>query len=104
MIPSGDQIWNLFKWRVLVAKFLTNASGGQICNFTSGAIWWPNLEPLQAKIQINVSPGLVVKFAANRVTPVADSIARVCCAPGDDCKMRSNVLLLLLPILPLQVI
>ena len=57
-----------------------------------------------AKIQINVSPGLVVKFAANRVTPVADSIARVCCAPGDDCKMRSNVLLLLLPILPLQVI
>ena len=36
--PSGGQICNLFKWRHLVAKFETNASG---------TIWWPNLELMQ---------------------------------------------------------
>ena len=74
--PSGGQICNLCKWRHLVAKFATNASGaiwwpnlqlmqgapsgGQICNLYKwcylvakfainaiGAIWWPNLELMQ---------------------------------------------------------
>ena len=36
--PSGGQICNLCKWRHLVAKFVTDASG---------ATWWPNLEPMQ---------------------------------------------------------
>ena len=30
----GGQLWNQCKWRHLVAKFATNASG---------VIWWPNL-------------------------------------------------------------
>ena len=60
--PSGGQICKLCKWRHLVVKFATNASGairwskiatiasGEIwclvANFAtnaSGAIWWPNL-------------------------------------------------------------
>ena len=36
--PSGGQIWNYCKWRLLVAKFVTNASD---------AIWWPNLQLMQ---------------------------------------------------------
>ena len=36
--PSGGQICNQFKWRHLVAKFGTNASG---------TIWWPNLQLMQ---------------------------------------------------------
>ena len=36
--PSCGQICNQFKWRHLVAKFGTNASG---------TIWWPNLELMQ---------------------------------------------------------
>merc|ERR1711911_451456 len=35
---GGGQICNLCKWRHLVAKFATNASG---------AIWWPNLQLMQ---------------------------------------------------------
>ena len=34
----GGQLWNQCKWCHLVAKFATNASG---------AIWWPNLQPMQ---------------------------------------------------------
>ena len=34
----GGQISNQCKWRHLVTKFSTN---------TSGATWWPNLEPIQ---------------------------------------------------------
>ena len=37
MLP-GSQLWNQCKWRHLVAKFATNASG---------AMWWPNLELIQ---------------------------------------------------------
>ena len=37
-MPSGGQIWNQYKWCHLVAMFATNASG---------AIWWPNLQPIQ---------------------------------------------------------
>ena len=40
MTPSGDQIWNLCKWRYLVAKSAT------IVLNASGAIWWPNLEQI----------------------------------------------------------
>ena len=36
--PFGGPICNQCKWRHLVAKFATNASG---------AIWWPNLELMQ---------------------------------------------------------
>ena len=35
VVPSGGQICIQCKWRHLVAKFATNASG---------AIWWPNLQ------------------------------------------------------------
>ena len=38
VVPSGGQICNQCKWRHLVAKFGTNASG---------AIWWPNLQLMQ---------------------------------------------------------
>ena len=36
--PSGGQIWNLCKWRHLVANFATNSSG---------AIWWTILQLMQ---------------------------------------------------------
>ena len=36
--PPGGQISYLYKWRQLVAKFLT---------YTSGAIWWPNFLLIQ---------------------------------------------------------
>jgi len=74
--PSGGQFCNQCKWRHLVAKFGTNASGaicwpnlqlmqvapsgGQICKQckwrhlvakfstnASGAIWWPNMQLMQ---------------------------------------------------------
>ena len=38
VVPSGGQIYNQCKWRHLVAKFGTNASG---------TIWWPNLPLMQ---------------------------------------------------------
>ena len=38
VVPSGGQIFNQCKWRHLVAKIGTNASG---------AIWWPNLQLMQ---------------------------------------------------------
>ena len=38
VVLSRGQICNQCKWRHLVAKFGTNASG---------AIWWPNLELMQ---------------------------------------------------------
>ena len=38
VVPLVGQICNLYKWRHLVAKFATNASG---------AIWWPNLLLMQ---------------------------------------------------------
>ena len=64
VVPSGGQICNQCKWRHLVAKFATNASGaiwwpnlqlmqvapsgGQICYYyASGAIWWSNLQLMQ---------------------------------------------------------
>ena len=38
VMQSGGQLWKQCKWRHLVGKFATNASG---------AIWWPNLQPMQ---------------------------------------------------------
>ena len=38
VVPSGGQICNQCKWRHLVAKFAT---------YASGAIWWPNLHLMQ---------------------------------------------------------
>ena len=82
---SGGKICNLCKWRHLVAKFATNASGtiwwpnlklmqvvpfgGKICNQckwrhlvakfatnASGAIWWPNLVQVTESISGSVVP------------------------------------------------
>ena len=36
--PSGGQIWN---------EYASGAFGGKIGNNASGAIWWPNLQPIQ---------------------------------------------------------
>ena len=38
MTETNYTYFNLCKWRHLVVKFVTNASG---------AIWWPNLQPIQ---------------------------------------------------------
>ena len=63
VVPSGGQICNQCKWRHLVAKFGTNASGaiwwpilqlmqvapsgGQFATNASGAIWWTILQLMQ---------------------------------------------------------
>ena len=59
----GWKICNLCKWRHLVVKFATNASG---------VIWWPNLELVQ------VEPPLV-----EEITQVRDAIPWVRCASGN---------------------
>ena len=38
MTGTNYTYFNLCKWRHLMVKFVTNASG---------AIWWPNLQPIQ---------------------------------------------------------
>ena len=50
--PSGDQIWNLCKWRHLVTKFGTNASA---------AIWWPKkLQPLKHLVKLRKSSQVMI--------------------------------------------
>ena len=53
--PPGGQIYNLCKWRHLMAEFTTDAS----C-----ANWWPKLSLKQVP---------VAKFINNKVTPFTDS-------------------------------
>ena len=56
----GGQLWNQCKWRHVVAKFGTNASG---------AIWWPNLQLMQVVASgeltqvLMLYPGSVVPLA-----------------------------------------
>ena len=54
MAPSGGQIWNLCKWRHLVANFATNSSG---------AIWWRNLQLTRMLVSFCNYCKLVEKFA-----------------------------------------
>ena len=63
VVPSGGQICNQCKWRHLVAKFGTNASG---------AIWWPNLQLMQ-----------VALYLAGEITQVKEPIPWVRCASGN---------------------
>ena len=62
--PSGGQICNQFKWRHLVAEFVTDASG---------ATWWPNLEPMQVAFFL----------LAGDITQVKEAIPWVRCASGN---------------------
>ena len=62
--PSGGQICNLCKWRHLVAKFVTNASG---------ATWWPNFEPMQVAFFL----------LAEEIIQVEEAIPWVRCASGN---------------------
>ena len=64
MAPSGGQICNLCKWRHLVAKFET---------YASGATWWPNLEPMQVAIFLS----------AGEITQDKEAIPWVRCASGN---------------------
>ena len=43
---SGGKLWNQCKWRHLVAKFGTNASG---------TIWWSNLQLMQVAAKLHFS-------------------------------------------------
>ena len=43
VVPSGGQICNQCMWRYLVAQFKTNSSG---------AIWWPKVEPIPIALDI----------------------------------------------------
>ena len=52
VMPSCGQICNSCKWRYLLAKFATNASG---------AIWWSNLQLMQ----LAPSGGQICKFIAS---------------------------------------
>ena len=58
--PSGDQICNQYKWRHLVAKSGTNASGAiQVTKFVanaSSATWWPRLEPMVTVLHVGQIP------------------------------------------------
>ena len=51
------QTWAMWqcRWRRLVAKFSTNASG---------SIWWPNVKPMQVALPSSTHY-LVAKFASN---------------------------------------
>ena len=57
-MQPGGKICNLCKWRHLVAKFETNASGRKFATNASGAIWWSNLQI----IQVVPSFGQIYKF------------------------------------------
>ena len=57
-LMNNDKAMWQYKWRHLVAKLIT---------YASGAIWWPNLEPMQ------VAPpggaGLLATFTSNASRP-----------------------------------
>ena len=96
--PSGGQICNQCKWRHLVAKFGTNASG---------AIWWPIFQLMQL-MQVAPSCGqffnsckwrhLVAKFGTNasgatiswRDNSSLDAIPWVRCASGNVLSIRPD--------------
>ena len=83
VVLSGGQNCNQCKWRHLVAKFATNASG---------AIWWPNLQLMQVApsgVQIyNLCKWchVVAKF-----NPSHGVNFWVCCASGNVCAVVTDL-------------
>ena len=72
VVPYGGQIFNQCKWRHLIAKFGTNASGAKIGTNANCNTCWPNLEQI-----------LVAFYLAGEITQVIDSIPGVRCASGN---------------------
>ena len=64
LTQPGGQLWNQCKWRHLVAKFVTDASG---------ASCWPNLEPMPVAFFLS----------AEEITQVKEAIPWVRCASGN---------------------
>ena len=68
--------------------------GNMTITNASGAVWWPNMEPIQAGAtwwpKLELVQVLVAKCATNKVTRVTDSTARVRCASGNVSVLHQN--------------
>ena len=63
VVPYGGQIFNQCKWRHLIAKFGTNASGAKIGTNANCNTCWPNLEQI-----------LVAFYLAGEIAQVLEAI------------------------------